>query len=119
MNCSGTDSDDDPYLTVAMAEIDRFGTRVGCPVCENPIAAAVGTPSVPSRILRDRAIRAAVGDDVPVYGWRCRRHRSHDVRALAPATVAPESYESAGAVVAGQVVDVAIPGPVVRRGESQ
>lgn len=111
-------ANDESYLTVVMAELERFGTRVGCPVCENPIAAAVGTPSVPSRILCDREIRAAVGDEVPVYGWRCRRHRSHDVRALAPAAFAPSSYESAAAVVGGELVEVAVPGPVLRRGES-
>lgn len=109
----------DPRVTLAMAEFVEFDNTVLCPICGRSVQSDVGTPSVPSHILADGDLAEQIGEEVPVFGWRCRRHRSHEVQVLSPADLAPEGYATVTAAVDGEGVEIAVPQPALPGGDGQ
>ncbi|KOX92831.1 hypothetical protein AMS69_10255 [Haloarcula rubripromontorii] len=83
-----------------------------CPVCGRGCKESVGTPQIPADVLLDHDVLAAVGDEIPVFGYRCDRHRAAEFVLPAPVALAPESFVPVDAEIDGEVIAVAVPDPV-------
>ena len=99
-------------LAVAPAIIDEYTGDAECPQCHRE--PTIGTPHVPVELLVDDDLvldlQAAGADGVPVFGWRCRRHR-RDVVLPAPFDEAPTTFDPVEADLGEQRLTLAVPRP--------
>lgn len=106
-----------PRVAVVVPEVDAYTEGVRCPRCQREHH-TVGTPGVPVEIVADDelvvALQADDVDELPVFGWRCDRHRV-DVVLPAPFAIAPEPYRPVEATLDGEDLTLAVPAPVLGR----
>lgn len=99
-------------LIVVPAILDDYTGEAECPKCHR--TPTVGTPHIPVEVLVDDELvldLQAVGlDGVPVYGWRCQRHR-RDVVLPAPYDQAPSTFDPVEARLDEQRLTLAVPRP--------
>jgi hypothetical protein len=103
---------------VRAVDVAPYDDVVFCPACGREVQDTVGTPQIPTETLLDFEVAEVVGDEIPVYGYRCNQHRSVDVLLAAPVDLAPESYVPVDAELDGEVSAVAVP-PAVLEADSQ
>jgi len=100
---------------VSIADVDALEDGARCPRCHTPVA-AVGTPTIPVEFLAGDELGLAPqergGERVPVFGWRCDRHRVRVVLP-APAELAPDSYRSVDVNLAEDEATVGVPAPLL------
>jgi len=99
-------------VCVRSPEIPDYEGEAYCPICGRECQETVGTPQMPADALLDHDVLAAVEGEIPVYGYRCGRHRTVEFVLPAPVALAPESFVPVDAEIDGEVSEVAVPEPV-------
>ena len=112
MTLSTDDAAERP-VSFLVADPDEYDDHaVRCPLCGTRVDGSPGTPSLPTEFLVDDEVALALEETVPVFGFVCGRHRER-IRLLAPAVIAPGNYVGLEATVDGEVVEIAVPAPVL------
>lgn len=75
------------HVVVLPADVDDYGDDVRCPDCGFDVGDQEGVHHVPSDVVDGLTI----GQEVPVFGFKCDRHRQPHVLP-APAALAPSSF---------------------------
>ena len=76
------------HVVVRPADVDDYGAGARCPDCGLDVTDQEGVHHVPGDVVNGLAI----GQEVPVFGYRCDRHRQPHVLP-APVALAPSSFE--------------------------
>lgn len=77
------------HIVVQAAVVDDYDDSARCPYCGLSVADQEGVHDIPSGLVEG----FSVGQEVPVFGYRCDRHRQPHVLP-APAAIAPSSFET-------------------------
>jgi len=100
-------------VCIRAVDVPPYDGSVFCPVCGQNVQDSVGTPQIPTDALLEFNIAEALGETIPVYGFRCADHRRSEFLLPAPVSLAPESFVPVDAELDGEVSEVAVPPAVL------
>lgn len=84
------------HIVVRPADADDYDSSVRCPDCGLDIDEQEGIHHIPSDVVDG----IAIGQEIPVFGYRCDRHRQPHVLP-APVALAPNSFETVRLEIGG------------------
>ena len=103
------------HVVVRPAKVSGYDLDAFCPVCGHRVDETEGDHGIPRSVIDGEHLGIFESvDGVPVFGYRCNRHRVDHVLP-APASVSPDEYEAVTLDLEGGF-EVGAPPDVVERG---